>query len=306
MAVHRHLDQQRVDQVLDVPGLVGRQVAEAHHELLHHAHRHRRHLDDLPCHLLRALQQLGVRHHLVDQADAQRLAGVDRLVGEQHLHRVDVAELLDQEAGAGAVAEPALAGQRELELRVLFAGDADVGRGQQDVEAGARGPAVHRGDHRLPHPRIVVAHAPVDAGLLSMHGARQRPEDALRAQVFALVLGDVGPRREIVAAAEVAVAFAGQDRAADVAILPQVGPGFGDRIRRRLVEDIGLVGIGERDVGDAVALLIFDGHGRFLDCCPDWRGVSDRACAGVNTRSRMHLAPGWRNVPPLSRLPMRC
>src|SRR5580698_3268446 len=42
LAVDRGLDQQRVDQVLDVPCLVGRQVAETHHELLHHAHRDRR------------------------------------------------------------------------------------------------------------------------------------------------------------------------------------------------------------------------------------------------------------------------
>src|SRR5258707_7776239 len=33
----RGLDQEGVDQVLDLPGLVGRQVAEADHELLHHA-----------------------------------------------------------------------------------------------------------------------------------------------------------------------------------------------------------------------------------------------------------------------------
>src|SRR5262249_15211430 len=34
LAVHRGLDEHRVDQVLDVPGLVGRQVAEAHYEFL--------------------------------------------------------------------------------------------------------------------------------------------------------------------------------------------------------------------------------------------------------------------------------
>src|SRR5882724_7360501 len=116
--------------------------------------------------------------------------------------------------------EPALARQRKLEAGMLFAGNADVGRCQKDIEAGARGPAVHGGDHRLPDARIVVAHASVDAGLLTVHGAPQRPEDALGAQVFAFVLGDLRPGCKVVAAAEVAVALTGQDRAADVAVLP--------------------------------------------------------------------------------------
>src|SRR5436190_2063407 len=83
----------------------------------------------------------------------------------------------------------ALGQERELEARVLGAGDPDVGRRQQDVEARTRRPAVDGGDHRLPHPWIVIAHALVDAGLLAVHGSRERPEDALGSQILALFLG---------------------------------------------------------------------------------------------------------------------
>ena len=93
LAVRRGLDQQGVDQVLDVPGLVGRQVAEADHELLHHADRDRRQRDDVAGDLFRPLHQLRMGHDLVDEADAQRLVRVEGVVGQQDLHRVDVAEL---------------------------------------------------------------------------------------------------------------------------------------------------------------------------------------------------------------------
>src|SRR5205085_3403328 len=87
---------------------------------------------------------------------------------------------------------------------------------------------------------------------------RQRPEDALRAQVFALFWRDVFARRQIVAAAEMPVAGTSQDRATDVAILPQIDPGGRDLVRGLLVEDVGLGRIVQRDVGDAVALLVID------------------------------------------------
>src|SRR5271169_5747334 len=56
------------------------------------------------------------------------------------------------------------------------------------------------------------------------------------------------------------VAGARQDRAADVAILPQVDPGRGNRVRCGLVEDVRLLGIVERDVGDPVTLFVIDGQ----------------------------------------------
>src|SRR5262249_46391608 len=135
---------------------------------------------------------------------------------------------------------------------------------QQDVEAGARRPAVHGGDHRLPYARIMIAHAPVDAGLLAVHGPRQRPEYPLGAQILALLLGDVLARREVVAAAEVRVALAGDDGAANRAILPEIDPRLGDLVGRRFVEDVCLGGVVQRDVGDAVALFVFDGQAVLL------------------------------------------
>ena len=91
-----------------------------------------------------------------------------------------------------------------------------------------------------------------------MHCARERPEDALGTQVFAFLLGDVRPRRQIVPAAEMPIAGAGQDCAADVAILPEVDPGRGNSIRCGLVEDVRLLGVVQRDVGDPVALFVID------------------------------------------------
>ena len=77
--------------------------------------------------------------------------------------------------------QPALGQQRELEARVLGAGDADIGRGEQDVEPRPGGPAVDRRDDRLPHPRVMIAHAAIGPGLLPVHRAGERPEDALGA-----------------------------------------------------------------------------------------------------------------------------
>ena len=203
------------------------------------------------------------------EADPQRFLRVERLVGQQDLHGIDVAQLLGEQAGAGTMPQPALGQQRELEARVLGAGDPDVGRRQQDVETGTGRPAVHRGDHRLPDARIVIAHAPVHAGLLAVHRSRQRPEDALRPEILALLLRDVLARREIVAAAEVLVALAGQDGAADRAIFPHVDPRLGDRIRRRLVEEVRLGRVVQRDVCDAVALLVIDGQAIILPTVQD-------------------------------------
>src|SRR5216683_2953871 len=56
------------------------------------------------------------------------------------------------------------------------------------------------------------------------------------------------------------VAGAGQDRAADVAILPEVDPGLRNLVRCRLVEDVRLGGVVQGDVGDPVALHVIDGQ----------------------------------------------
>src|SRR5215472_15328003 len=104
----------------------------------------------------------------------------------------------------------------------------------------------------------MVAHAPVDTGLLAVHGAGEWPKEALRAQIFALLLGDVLARREVVAAAEMPIAGTGQDRAADRAVFPHVDPGLRDRVRGRLVEDVRLVRVVEPDIGDPVAFFEVD------------------------------------------------
>ncbi len=49
-----------------MPRLVGRQVAEPHHELLHHPHRDRRQRHDVASHRLGPRQEIGVRHDLAD------------------------------------------------------------------------------------------------------------------------------------------------------------------------------------------------------------------------------------------------
>src|SRR5439155_23805144 len=83
-------------------------------------------------------------------------------------------------------------------------------------------------------------------------------------QIFAFLLGDVLAWHQIVAAAKMPVAGTRQDRAADGAVLPEVDPGLRNLIRRSLVEDVGLGGIIQRDVGDPVALLVIDGHTTLL------------------------------------------
>ena len=61
-------------------------------------------------------------------------------------------------------------------------------------------------------------------------------------------------------AAEMLVAGPGQDRAANVSIFPKINPRLRDFIRGRFVEDVRLLGIVQRDIRDAIALFIFNGH----------------------------------------------
>jgi hypothetical protein len=78
--------------------------------------------------LFGAREKLRVRDDFVDEPDAQRFLRIEWLVGEQDLHRIDVAKLLGEQARARSIAEPALGQQRELEARMLGTGDADIGR----------------------------------------------------------------------------------------------------------------------------------------------------------------------------------
>src|SRR5439155_17161584 len=150
-------------------------------------------------------------------------------------------------------------------------------------EPRSRRPAVDRRNDRLPHPRVMIAQTPIDPRFLAVHRAGERPVDALGAQIFAFFLGDVGARRQIVPAAEMPVASAGQDRAADLAILPEVDPGGRNSVRCGLVEDVRLFRIVQPDVGDPVTLFVIDGQ-----------GVLPFAVTGV-FRCRIALAEGaWK------------
>src|SRR6266446_6259356 len=138
----------------------------------------------------------------------------------------------------------------------------------------------------------MVAHSPIDPGLLAVHRAGERPIETLGAQIFAFLLGDVLARRQIVPAAKMPVAGAGQDRATDGAILPEVDPGLRNLVGRRLVEDVRLGGVVQRDIGDPVALLVIDGQnqspsswGDPVITSPRLRGeVGIRAYAGFLVR----------------------
>ena len=95
----------------------------------------------------RLRHQLGVRHHLGDEAQLVAFLGRDVAAGQHHAHRLlerDHARQALHAAGAGGQADLGL-GQGEGRL---VGGDDDVA-GERDLEAAAHGDAVDRGDHRL-------------------------------------------------------------------------------------------------------------------------------------------------------------
>jgi hypothetical protein len=97
---------------------------------------------------------------LVDEADAQRLLGVDGAAGDDELHRLGEADderQADGEAVAGDDVPPPLQRAEDRARRR----DADVGE-QRRLEPRGDGPAVHRGDHRLED--VDAAGVAADAG----------------------------------------------------------------------------------------------------------------------------------------------
>jgi len=122
-----------------MPRLVIWQIAEADHKLLHHPHRGGRQSNDMARQLLSARHEFGMRHDLIDQTHTQRLGGIERFVGEEDLHRINIAKLLDQHARAWSVAQPPLGQQRELEPGILRARDPNVGGCQQHIQPGPGG-----------------------------------------------------------------------------------------------------------------------------------------------------------------------
>jgi hypothetical protein len=131
----------------------------------------------------------------------------------------------------------------------------------------------------------MVAHPPVDASLLAMNRTGEWPENTLGAQVFAVFRCEVRARRQIVSAAKMPVAGSRQYCTADIAILPKIDPSLRDIVRGRLVQDIRLAGIVQRDVGDPIALLIVDGQIDLLLCV----GVRTLKSSCTNRRiERLH------------------
>src|SRR5260370_16275791 len=65
--------------------------------------------------LLRPFQQLRVRDDFVDEAYSQRLLRIEWFVRQQYLHGIDVAQLLGEQAGTGAMTQPALVQNPNLE-----------------------------------------------------------------------------------------------------------------------------------------------------------------------------------------------
>src|SRR5580704_5587521 len=116
------------------------------------------------------------------------------------------------------MADPTLRRQREFKSCMLGAGDTDIGRSEQDIHSGPRRPSVDGGYDGFPNTRVMVAETPIDSGSLAMHGPGQRPENPLRAQIFAFFLSDVRALSEVMTAAEMPVTGPCQNCATNVTI----------------------------------------------------------------------------------------
>jgi hypothetical protein len=127
---------------------------------------------------LRELAHFGIepllRHHARDQAQAQRLGGVDELAGQRHSHGLGGADQARQEPGATDARDQPQAQEAFGELGAV-ARDADVAH-QSQVAPGAQGQAVDAGDdgdfQRLDRPRDAVqaaAQAFADFGGRALH-----------------------------------------------------------------------------------------------------------------------------------------
>ena len=126
---------------------------------------------------------------------------------------------------------------------MLLGGDSYVGGGQYQVETRPRGPAVDRGDDRLPNLGIVVAQTAVGPGLGPVDRPGERPEDVLGPDPVKVFLRHAGRWGQVMSGAEVPVARAGEDSDADIPVLPDVLPDLADLVGRLVVKDVALVGI---------------------------------------------------------------
>ena len=245
-------------------------VLEPDNELLHHADGQRGHLHDIGGDFLGAFHEAGVGDDFVDEVDSEGFVGVEGAVGEEDAHGVGVGDLAGEVGGTGAVSDPSLAEEGELEAGVFLAGDADVGGGEHHVEPGSSGPAVDGGDDGFPDLGVVVAEAAVDAELGAVDGAGRGPEDVLGADPFLFLGGNPGRSVQVVSGAEMAIASAGENDGTDIGIVPGFSPGIGQAVGGFLVEDVGLFRIVDGDVGDLFPLFVQDFHG-----CSSWGQAPD-------------------------------
>ncbi len=243
------------------PRMDTRRLQPHHGDGLVEPHRRLRHQRDALRHGTRALHQLGMRHHLVDHADAQRLLGIEVVAGQRPaVGGLPAAQRAEQEGGVGDVAHFRLREHRFLGR------DRDVGR-ELVPEAAAHGPAVDRRDDRLAEPPhvhperdpVTVAALPI----LDVVGDRL----ALR-----VGMARAGLRVALVVAGREGAAGAGEDdhpyRAVGVGLVEGAV-----ELRLELVgERIHALGAVEGDGGDALAHLVKQilmailGHSSSLRC----------------------------------------
>ena len=160
------------------------------------------------------------RHPVVPPAERQPQRRTER----QPLRQADVLDRADHPDVGVGVDEGRLVGC-----------DDDVGI-DDEVEAGAGDESVDGTDRRLPH--VVLARRPVNLlvqrSLARLHGSPRRH------------------RPEVGAGAEVSLAGAGDDRAADPRVFANLGPDRLERLDHAGVEGVAAVGPIDPDVGDVV------------------------------------------------------
>src|SRR5712664_829375 len=114
----------------------------------------RRFRSDLPCQFFRFKIKLIGGNHPVDQAPLERLASIDRLAGDQHLHRVLAREVAaDSDPGRRAEESPGYApgdepGRLGGDRKVALGDELAAGRGRSALDArdhglGQRGNGLH-------------------------------------------------------------------------------------------------------------------------------------------------------------------
>ena len=145
-------------------------------------------------------------------------------------------------------------------MGVFFGCDADVRGCEHQVEASAGRPSVDGPNDRFPDAGVVVAQLPVGAYLGAVNGPGKRPEDVLCADSVQVFFGNARRRRQVVAGTKMPVTGAGEYGDADFPVLPDVFPHLADLIRCLMVEDVALIGVVDRYVGDMAFFLVEDAH----------------------------------------------